>query len=298
MKSCGARRPTSTAPSPTIPRIIAAWTEFANTLRNDSRTPRALRELVILRGAQLCASEYEWAQHLRMARKAGVREAQIAALADWRASSEFDAKEKAALMLAEAVTEGRVSDEVHREAMRHFDHHDYVELAVTAGFYAMVARMLDAMAVELEPDVPRLLAEAALKSYRYYDFVMAAFVTVLICSNLIGAGEEGDGRTCRCSARSRSAPACCSSRSRTSSATSSPRSTATRARRRVIWAGFAALAFASFMAWVVVACRRRRFMKTTRQAYEGAFGNSWRIALGSMIAYFCGSSSTRSCWRR
>jgi alkylhydroperoxidase family enzyme len=87
-----------------------------------------------------------------MARKAGVREAQIAALAAWRTSAEFDAREKAALQLAESVTSGRVSDEVYREAMRHFDHHDYVELAVTAGFYAMVARVLDAMAVELEPE--------------------------------------------------------------------------------------------------------------------------------------------------
>jgi alkylhydroperoxidase family enzyme len=69
------------------PAVVAAWTEFANTLRHGSRTPRALRELVILRGAQVCASEYEWAQHLRMARKAGVREAQIAALAAWRTSS-------------------------------------------------------------------------------------------------------------------------------------------------------------------------------------------------------------------
>jgi alkylhydroperoxidase family enzyme len=134
------------------PAIVAAWTEFANTLRHGSRTPRALRELVILRGAQVSASEYEWAQHLRMARKAGVREAQIAALAGWRASTEFDARERAALQLAESVTSGRVSDEIYREAMRHFDHHDYVELAVTAGFYAMVARVLDAMAVELEPD--------------------------------------------------------------------------------------------------------------------------------------------------
>ncbi len=134
------------------PAIVAAWTEFANTLRHGSRTPRALRELVILRGAQVAASEYEWAQHLRMARTAGVREAQIAALADWRASSEFDARERAALQLAESVTSGRVGDAVYREAMRHFDHHDYVELAVTAGFYAMVARVLDAMAVDLEPD--------------------------------------------------------------------------------------------------------------------------------------------------
>ena len=134
------------------PAIISAWTEFANTLRNGSRTPRALRELVILRGAQLVQSEYEWAQHLRMARKAGVREEQIRALPQWKESKEFDAREKAALALAEAVTQGRVSDELYKQAMQHFDHHDYVELAVTAGFYAMVARVLDAMGVQLEPD--------------------------------------------------------------------------------------------------------------------------------------------------
>lgn len=135
------------------PAIVAAWTEFANTLRHGSRTPRALRELVILRGAQLVRSDYEWAQHLAMARKAGVREAQIAALEVWRTSAEFDAREKAALMLTEAVTAGAVSDEIHREVARHFDHHDYVELAVTAAFYAMVARVLDALGVELEPEL-------------------------------------------------------------------------------------------------------------------------------------------------
>jgi alkylhydroperoxidase family enzyme len=134
------------------PRLIAAWSEFARTLRHDSRTPRALRELMILRGAQLMDSEYEWAQHLKMARKAGVREAQIDALASWKLSPEFDQKEKAALSLAEAVTHGQVGDDVYAEAMRHFDHQDYVELAVTAAFYAMVGRMLDAMHVQLEPD--------------------------------------------------------------------------------------------------------------------------------------------------
>ena len=134
------------------PRLVAAWSDFSKALRHDTRTPRSLRELVILRGAQLMRSEYEWAQHLKMARKAGVREAQINALASWRTSPEFDPKEKAALLLAEAVTHGRVSDEVYAEAMRHFDHHDYVELSITAAFYAMVGRMLDAMGVQLEPD--------------------------------------------------------------------------------------------------------------------------------------------------
>ena len=135
------------------PRLIAAWTEFSKMLRHDTRTPRALRELVILRGAQLMRSEYEWAQHLVMARKAGVSEAQIRDLPGWRTSSEFDPREKAALALAEAVTQGRVTDEVYAEAMRHFDHHDYVELSAVAAFYAMVGRMLDAMGVQLEPEV-------------------------------------------------------------------------------------------------------------------------------------------------
>ena len=135
------------------PALVAVWTEFSRVLRYDTRTPRALRELVILRGAQLMRSEYEWAQHLAMARKAGVREAQIASLGQWRTSPEFDAREKAALALGEAVTAGRVSDDVHAEARRHFDEHDYVEIALVAAFYAMVGRMLDAMGVPLEPEV-------------------------------------------------------------------------------------------------------------------------------------------------
>ena len=142
------------------PPLTAAWTEFANSIRHDSRTPRALREILILRTAQIARSEYEWAHHLRMARKAGVSEAKIAALAAWRTSKEFDAKERAALALTEAVMACSVTDDVHAEVKLHFNDAEFVELALTAGFYAMVSRMLDAMRVELDPDVrdhqPRL----------------------------------------------------------------------------------------------------------------------------------------------
>jgi queuosine precursor transporter len=57
--------------------------------------------------------------------------------------------------------------------------------------------------------------------------------------------------------------------------------------RRVIWAGFAALFFASFMAWVVVSLPPAPFWKN-QAAYAVAFGNAWRISAASMIAYFCG----------
>jgi len=140
--------------------LTAAWTEFANAIRHESRTPRALRELMILRAAQIARSEYEWAHHLRMARAAGLPEEKIAALAGWRASKLFDAKERAALALTEGVMACKVTDEIHAEVKKHFSDTEFVELSLTAGFYAMVSRMLDAMRVELDADVrdhaPRL----------------------------------------------------------------------------------------------------------------------------------------------
>jgi alkylhydroperoxidase family enzyme len=115
---------------------------------------------MILRTAQIAGSEYEWAHHLRMARKAGVGEDKIAALAGWRVSSAFEAKERAALALTEAVMACNVTDEVHAEAKKHFSDAEFVELSLTAGFYALVSRMLDAMRVDLDDDVrdhqPRL----------------------------------------------------------------------------------------------------------------------------------------------
>ena len=57
--------------------------------------------------------------------------------------------------------------------------------------------------------------------------------------------------------------------------------------RRVIWAGFAGLGFASFMAAVVVALPPAPFWHH-QDAYEIAFGTTWRIAGASMAAYFCG----------
>jgi uncharacterized integral membrane protein (TIGR00697 family) len=123
---------------------------------------------------------------------------------------------------------------------------------------------------------------AAGKSYRYYDFVMAAFVTILICSNLIGPAKI---------VQIDSLPAFGAGLlffpvSYVFGDVLTEVYGYARARR-VIWAGFAGLAFAAFMAWVVVALPPAPFWEN-QKAYETAFGTTWRIALASMIAYFCG----------
>jgi alkylhydroperoxidase family enzyme len=138
------------------PRMLKAWVDFAYELRSACNTSRILRELMILRTAQLARSTYEWQQHRIMARKAGVPENQIAELAMWRGSRMFDDPERAALALTEAIVAGHVDDATYAAAARWFDEGEIIELVLTASFYVMVPRVLDAIAVtdegEPEPD--------------------------------------------------------------------------------------------------------------------------------------------------
>ena len=133
-------------------------------------------------------------------------------------------------------------------------------------------------------------AVAAPRSYRYYDFVMAAFVTVLLCSNFIGAAKQATVNLPLLGAVTFGAgvlffPISYIFGDILTEVYGYGRD------RRVVWAGFGALAFASLMAWVVISLppAGSEFMKSYQANLEGVFGNSWRIALGSMIAFWCGS---------
>ncbi|ARG96781.1 carboxymuconolactone decarboxylase family protein [Legionella micdadei] len=132
------------------PDMLDAWLEFAYSLRLSAKTPRKLRELMILRTAQLQNSTYEWYQHRKMAHAVGVDEHQIAELPMWTSSDAFSAKEKAALGLTEAVVHGQVNDATHAEAAQYFTEAEMIELVMTASFYAMVPRVLNALDVQIE----------------------------------------------------------------------------------------------------------------------------------------------------
>jgi uncharacterized integral membrane protein (TIGR00697 family) len=128
------------------------------------------------------------------------------------------------------------------------------------------------------------------RQYRYYDLVMAAFVTVLICSNFIGAAKQATvtlpllGRV-TFGAGVLFFPISYIFGDILTEVYGYARD------RRVVWAGFGALIFASFMAFVVVSlpAADSEWMKSYQGHLEGVFGNAWRIAAGSMIAFWCGS---------
>ncbi|MFO1168960.1 MAG: carboxymuconolactone decarboxylase family protein [Rhodoblastus sp.] len=133
------------------PAMLKAWTGLAWPLRNAARTSRALRELMILRGAQIMGADYEWTHHTPMARAAGVSQAQIDALDAWSGSALFSAQERSVLRLAEEITRGPgASEAAMREARTHFSESDVVELVLTSSFYACVGRVLHSLDVPLE----------------------------------------------------------------------------------------------------------------------------------------------------
>ena len=124
------------------------------------------------------------------------------------------------------------------------------------------------------------------RGYRYYEFVMVAFVVILVCSNLIGPAKivQVDWPvigTLTFGAGVLFFPISYVFGDVLTEVYGYARS------RRVIWAGFAGLAFASFMSWVVVSLPPAPFWKN-QEAYDIAFGSTWRIAAASMIAYFAG----------
>jgi len=129
-------------------------------------------------------------------------------------------------------------------------------------------------------------AAPPVRQYRYYEFVMAAFVTVLICANLIGPAKISQVELPVIGTLVFGAGVLFFPISYVFGDILTEVYGYARARR-VIWAGFGGLAFASFMAYVVVALPPAPFWNN-QQAYEIAFGQAWRIAGASMFAYFCG----------
>ena len=123
-------------------------------------------------------------------------------------------------------------------------------------------------------------------SFRFYDLVMAAFVTILLLSNLIGASKPSYIDVPGFGHWSFGAGVLFFPISYIIGDVLTEVYGYARARR-VIWTGFAALLFMTFMAWIVVLLTPAEGWPG-QDAYEFVFGNSWRIVLASMVAFWAG----------
>jgi uncharacterized integral membrane protein (TIGR00697 family) len=110
---------------------------------------------------------------------------------------------------------------------------------------------------------------------------MAAFVTVLLCSNLIGAEKVITVGPITCGAGILFFPISYFFNDILTEVYGYARS------RKVVWAGFSAMLFASIMASVVVGLPPAEGW-VHQKAYETVFGQTPRIVIASLTAFFCG----------
>lgn len=120
------------------------------------------------------------------------------------------------------------------------------------------------------------------RTYKYYDLVMAAFVTVLLCSGIIGVQKVSKiGSLPEFGTAILFFPLSYIFGDVLTEVYGYARS------RRVIWAGFGALIFAAFMSWAVVKMPPAPGWKG-QDAYEMIFGGTPRIVFSSLIAFWAG----------
>lgn len=125
--------------------------------------------------------------------------------------------------------------------------------------------------------------------FKYYDFAMAAFVAILICSNLIGAAKLvqffefkiGGWNVGMFGAGILFFPLSYVLGDVLTEVYGYARA------RRVVWMGFAAVMFMAFMSWVVVAMPPAPGWEG-QAAYEAVFGLTPRIVIASMVAFWAG----------
>lgn len=131
------------------------------------------------------------------------------------------------------------------------------------------------------PAPPSHVSAANVRHFRYYDLVMAAFVAILLLSNIIGASKLATVGGITFGAGILFFPLSYVIGDVLTEVYGYARA------RRVIWTGFAALIFMAVMSWVVVAMPPANGWDG-QAAYESVFGNAWRIVLASVTAFWAG----------
>jgi len=147
------------------PVLLRGWIDFAWSLRADARSDRGLRELAILRVAQLLDCEYVWRSHWKPALSAGMSEAKLRALARWSERSQFSEAERALLRLTdELCMDAQVGDATFAALRAAFDEQESVELVLTIAWYCCAARVASGLEVPLERAHERVPSLASMRT--------------------------------------------------------------------------------------------------------------------------------------
>jgi alkylhydroperoxidase family enzyme len=141
------------------PELYRAQIEYVTRRAQASVLAPRDRELVVLRTAWLCRSDYVWGEHVNFARKAGVSADEIQWLTQGSVAPKWNERDRALNRLVEELHETSfVSDETWSLIAANFTDKQIIEMLMMVGSYHEVAYLYNAMRVRLIPGNPGLAA--------------------------------------------------------------------------------------------------------------------------------------------
>ena len=133
------------------PALAKAFFVFNNHLFASTLSDRD-REIVTVRVSWLRRGEYEWSQHVRMARNAGVSDEEVDAISEGPDSAVWGPRDVALLRSVDEIVADRyISDETWKRLAEHLDRRQLMDLVFTIGSYDLLAMAFNVFGLQLDP---------------------------------------------------------------------------------------------------------------------------------------------------
>lgn len=134
------------------PGLLKRWMVFGtHVLVKSTLSPRD-RELAILRVGWLCRSEYEFGQHTRIGKLAGLTDAEIRRVLEGPSGEGWSDTERALLQAVDELHADQMITDVTWTALtRAYSVQQILDLLFTVGQYVLVSMVLNSTGVQLEP---------------------------------------------------------------------------------------------------------------------------------------------------
>ncbi|MCU1452024.1 MAG: carboxymuconolactone decarboxylase [Acidimicrobiales bacterium] len=136
------------------PELTRAYNTFnGHVLFATTLTPR-MRELLVLRVAWVRQSDYEWTQHLVLARDAGVAPDEVERVAEGPDADGWSALDQALVSAAdELLRDARIADATWATLARELDVQQLMDVVFTVGAYDLLAMAFRSFGVQLDDDL-------------------------------------------------------------------------------------------------------------------------------------------------
>lgn len=136
------------------PKLLKRWSVFGSHVLYKSTLPARERELLILRTGWLCRSEYEWGQHVIIARGCGIADEEIERVKAGPDAPGWRDADSALLRAAdELVDDAFIDDSTWQALSQRFDVPQLIDIVFTVGQYNLVSMALNTLGVQLDDGV-------------------------------------------------------------------------------------------------------------------------------------------------